>query len=148
MCVCLWCVNAVCATFAVIFNGSGCCFVAGCFAIDSFIFAFGGGQVTVASCCSALIVLYWKDKKFVYSDKFVVKTQFNWDDWSYCRFWGPFRAFFPWFCSTIVGRGRSSVSSIVAQVNSWTGLVSAWRVDVLWLQTSQTLRFRHVLSWN
>lgn len=52
--------DAVRATFAVILNGGGGCFVAGSLAIDGFIFAFGGGQEAVASCCSGLVVLLKK----------------------------------------------------------------------------------------
>lgn len=55
--LCLWCVDAVRATFAVVLDGGGGCFVAAAFAIDGFIFAFGGGQKAVAASCSGFVVL-------------------------------------------------------------------------------------------
>lgn len=71
--------DAVRATFAVILNGGGGCFVAGSLAIDGFIFAFGGGQEAVASCCSGLVVLLKKNEYFclLFEGKPIAKSKKN-----------------------------------------------------------------------
>lgn len=78
--LCLWCVDAVRATFAVILNGGGGCFVAGSLAIDGFIFAFGGGQEAIASCCSGLVVLLKKKNEYfclLFEGKPIAKSKKN-----------------------------------------------------------------------
>lgn len=56
-CVFLWCVDAVGATFTVLFNGGGGRLVTGRFAIYRFVFTLGSGQVAVGFGFTSVIEL-------------------------------------------------------------------------------------------
>lgn len=59
---CLWCVDAVCASFTVIFNGGSSCFIAASLTIDSFVFTFSCSQESASLGCSRLVILKKRDK--------------------------------------------------------------------------------------
>lgn len=60
--ICCLCVDTVCASFAVIFNGGGSCLVAAGFSVNGFIFAFAGGQEATAFNGASVVVLKTKTK--------------------------------------------------------------------------------------
>lgn len=59
---CLWCVDAVCASFAVIFNGGSSCFIATSLTIDGFVFTFSCSQESASLGGSRLVILKKRDE--------------------------------------------------------------------------------------